>query len=212
VMYQTMRHRLGESLFAIARNDMTSALIWALLTPVVLSLAQRFPLRRPRVMLQVAGYVLAGGVATIVHVAVWQRLTSPGVSLLARQWQPTFVVDFVIFAILVAVGHRGVLAAWLRSREADAAALGIELAAAQARAAKLQAIPPVLMQSLDGIAKSVRRDPTLTERQLTRLGDYLRLALECTDARGITPERERALDAAVVALRDSGAYSLTLSA
>ena len=70
----------------------------------------------------------------------------------------------------------------------------------------------MLLQSLDGIAKTVRRDPALTERQLTRLGDYLRLALECTDARGITPERERALDAAVAELRDSGAYSLTLSA
>ena len=147
-------------------------------------------------------------------VAAWQRLVSPEVSLLARQWQMTFVVDFVIFWLLVAVGHRRVLAAWLRSREADAAALGAELAAAQIRAAKLQAIPPVLLQSLDGIAKTVRRDPSLTERQLTRLGDYLRLALECTDSRGITPERERALDAAVAALRDSGAYShdLTLSA
>jgi len=51
----------------------------------------------------------------------------------------------------------------------------------------------------------------LTERQLTRLGDYLRLALECTDERGITPERERALDSAVAALRDSGAYSLNLT-
>jgi LytS/YehU family sensor histidine kinase len=107
-----------------------------------------------------------------------------------------------------------VLATWLRSREADAAALSAELAAAQIRAAKLQAIPPVLLQSLDGIAKTVRRDPSLTERQLTRLGDYLRLALECTDSRGVTPEREHALDAAVAALRDSGAYShdLTLSA
>ena len=117
----------------------------------------------------------------------------------------------MIFCVLVAVGHRRVLAAWLRSREAAAAALSVELAAAQTRAAKLQAIPPVLLQSLDGIAKSVRRDPQLTERQLTRLGDYLRLALECTDERGITPERERALDSAVAALRDSGAYSLNLT-
>jgi hypothetical protein len=66
----------------------------------------------------------------------------------------------------------------------------------------------VLLQSLDGIALTVRRDPSLSERQLMRLGDYLRLALECTDERGVTPERERALDTAVAALRDSGAYTL----
>ena len=75
----------------------------------------------------------------------------------------------------------------------------------------MQAIPPVLLHSLDGIAETVRRDPALTERQLTRLADYLRLALECTDERGMTPERERALDSAVAALRDSGAYSLDLT-
>ena len=54
-------------------------------------------------------------------------------------------------------------------------------------------------------------DAALTERQLTRLADYLRLALECTDATGITPERERALESAVAALRESGAYTLDLT-
>jgi hypothetical protein len=214
IIYETMRHREIGSFWTVMSHDMTSALIWALLTPIVLFVARLFPLRRSYLAPRIIAYLAASVVTTFVHVAAWQRLVSPEVSLLARQWQMTFVVDFVIFWLLVAVGHRRVLAAWLRSREADAAALSAELAAAQIRAAKLQAIPPVLLQSLDGIAKTVRRDPSLTERQLTRLGDYLRLALECTDSRGITPERERALDAAVAALRDSGAYShdLTLSA
>jgi hypothetical protein len=55
------------------------------------------------------------------------------------------------------------------------------------------------------------RDPAQTERQLMRLADYLRLALECTDERGVTPERERALDAAVDELQSIGAYTLTLT-
>ena len=77
---------------------------------------------------------------------------------------------------------------------------------------KVQEIPPILLLSLDGIADAVGRDPSLTERQLTRLADYVRLALECTDERGITPDRERALHAAVVELETIGAYSLTLTA
>jgi two-component system LytT family sensor kinase len=210
-MFQMLRHRTNDSWFSIARHDMTSAAIWALLTPMVLELANRYPLRRKGIVMRAVAYLVAGGVTTFVHVAAWQRIASPEVPLLSRAWQMTFIVDFVIYCVLVAVGHRRVLLAWLRSREAAAEALGVELAAAQTRAAKLQAIPPVLLQSLDGIAKSVRRDPQLTERQLTRLGDYLRLALECTDERGITPERERALDSAVAALRDSGAYSLNLT-
>jgi hypothetical protein len=211
VMFQTLRHRPSDAWFSIARHDMISAAIWALLTPVVLGLANRYPIRRSGVVFRAIAYLIAGGVTTFIHAAAWQRIASPEVPLLSRAWQTTFVVDFVIYCVLVAVGHRRVLSAWLRSREAAAAALSVELVAAQTRAAKLQAIPPVLLQSLDGIAKSVRRDPQLTERQLTRLGDYLRLALECTDERGITPERERALDSAVAALRDSGAYSLNLT-
>ena len=214
IMYQTMRHQEVGSFWTVATHDMTSALIWAMFTPVVLLTARMFPLRRSNAAIRIFAYLLGSMATTFVHVALWQRLTSPEIPLISRLWQMTFIVDFVIFWLLVALGHRRVLTAWLRSREADAAALGAELAEAQIRAAKLQAIPPVLLQSLDGIAKSVRRDPSLTERQLTRLGDYLRLALECTDSRGITPERERALETAVAALRDSGAYShdLTLSA
>jgi hypothetical protein len=193
------------------RHDMISAAIWAVLTPIVLGLSKRYPIRRAGVVIRVIAYVIAGGLTTFAHVAACQRIASPEIPLLSRTWQMTFIVDFVIFCVLVAVGHRRVLLAWLRSREEASAALSEELLAAQTRAAKLQAIPPVLLQSLDGIARSVRRDPQLTERQLTRLGDYLRLALECTDERGITPERERALDSAVAALRESGAYSLNLT-
>jgi two-component system LytT family sensor kinase len=214
IVYDTMRHREVGSFWTVATHDMTSALIWALLTPILLWIARMFPVRRSNIAPRIVAYLLGSVATTFVHVAFWRGLASPEVPLNSTIWRMTFIVDFVIFWLLVAVGHRRVLSTWLRSREADAAALGAELAAAQIRAAKLQAIPPVLLQSLDGIAKNVRRDPSLTERQLTRLGDYLRLALECTDSRGITPERERALDAAVAALRDSGAYShdFTLSA
>jgi hypothetical protein len=190
---------------------MLSALIWALLTPVVLAAAKHFPIRRDRIARWTFAYVLAGVVTTVVHAGLLQRLIMPETPLRSSAWQGTLVTDFVIFCILAAVGHRGVLADWLRAREADAAALTLQLAAAQTRAAKLQAIPPVLLRSLSGIAETARTDPALTERQLTRLADYLRLALECTDERGVTPERERALDAAVGALRDSGAYSLDLT-
>ena len=51
----------------------------------------------------------------------------------------------------------------------------------------------------------------MTKRQLTRLADYLRVALECADPLGVTSERRRRLDAAAAALRDSGAYAPDLT-
>jgi sensor histidine kinase YesM len=214
-IYLVLRDRLGASSWiSIAGIDLRSALIWALLTPVVLHVAARFPLRRTHLAVRALAYLGLAVIVTLVHVFAWQRLTAPQIPMLSPAFAPTFGVDFVLFFVLVAVGHRGVLLEWLRTREAATAALHAELAEAQQRAAKLQSVPPILLQSLDGIAETVRRDPALTERQLTRLADYLRLALECSDDRGITPEREAALESAVAALRQTGVFSsnLTMSA
>jgi hypothetical protein len=214
-IYLVLRGRIGESSWSsIAKVDLLSALIWALLTPSVLRIARRFPLRRAHLAARTLAYVGLAGIVTLLHVFAWQRLTAPHIAMLSPTFATTIVVDFVLFFVLVAVGHRGVLLEWLRTREAAAAALHAELADAQQRAAKLQSVPPILLRSLDGIAETVRRDPVLTERQLTRLADYLRVALECSDDRGITPERELALENAVAALRQTGAFSpdLTMSA
>ncbi|MGH7619345.1 MAG: hypothetical protein ACREPM_19180, partial [Gemmatimonadaceae bacterium] len=206
-LYDTLRHRADVQWLSNARNDMTSAAIWVLLTPVILMLAKHAPLRRPRLAARAVAYLGAGLLATMAHIALLQRLTGRVGALYGPEWQMSYLVDLVIFAALATIGHREIFLDWLRAREAASATLTAEVAAAQTRAAKLQSIPPVLLHSLDGIASAVRSDPALTERQLMRLADYLRLALECTDERGVTPERERALDSAVAALRDSGAYS-----
>lgn len=213
-IYLMLRNRLGESWLSIARTDLLSALIWAVLTPIVLFIAARFPLRGSRVVARLLAYVALAPIVTLLHVFAWQRLTSPQIPIFSPAFTSTFAVDFVVFCVLVAVGHRGLLIEWLRTREAAAASLRAELSDAQQRAAKLQLVPPILLRSLDGIAESARRDPALTERQLTRLADYVRIALECSDERGVTPERELALEDAVAALARTGAFSpdLTMSA
>jgi hypothetical protein len=209
-VYDMIRHRVGSrSWLQIAAVDMMSALIWALLTPVILSVARRYSLRRGNAVLGGTAWVVAGMITTFVHGAVLQRTTEPAIPLLSSAWVGTFAVGFVIFLILVTIGHRDVFLAWMRQREVDAEILVAELAEAETRATSLRAIPAVLLDALDGIAATVRRDPGLTERQLTRLADYLRLALECGDARGVTLERKSALDAAVIALREIGAHSTT---
>jgi two-component system LytT family sensor kinase len=212
VISDLVHNRIGERTWLqIARGDMTSAAIWALLTVPILFLARRFPLRSEHLAPRVAAYFAFGLAAPLAHIALLHRFAYPRIPVSSPIWQMPMAVDFLIFCILVAVGHRHVLASWLRAREEAADALTAELAAAQTRATKLQGIPRVLLHSLDGIAETVRRDPSLTERQLTRLADYLRLALESTDERGMTPDREHALEAAVAALRDSGAYTLDLT-
>lgn len=79
-----------------------------------------------------------------------------------------------------------------------------QLATLEARATALQTVPSALLAAIDRIAEDVGRDAALTERQLARLGDYLRAALETTDDDGTTPERRRRLDSAAAELRATG--------
>jgi hypothetical protein len=159
----------------------------------------------------VLAYVVFGVCVVLTHNFAWLYVVAPGTTLFDAQYEMTMVVGAFIVSVLYVAGHREMLTAWLRARETDTEALRAELNAARRRAMAVQGIPPVLLRALDGIADTMGKDPTLTERQLMRLADYLRLALECTDERGVTPERERALHAAVDELQSIGAYSFTLT-
>jgi signal transduction histidine kinase len=208
----TMRGQLnGASWLSLAKSDMLSALVWALFTPITLYITTAFPLRREQLGLRVIAYLALTGIATVAHAGLWHLLASSTIPLFAPAYEMAYIVGILVFATIVAVGHRRRLIEWMHSREAAAAELRLQLDEAQQRATKLQSIPPVLLNALDGIGETARHDPALTERQLTVLADYLRIALECSDARGVTPERERSLDLAVAALRQTGAYSLDLT-
>src|SRR5262249_51054110 len=157
--------------------DATNALLWALLTPLVLHALRRFPLHQPRLWLRLLGLAVASAAVTLVRIELLRILTGETAPLLSMKFLSNSIVDVGIFAVLVAVAHRGMLADWLRQREADTSSLEREVAIARDRSDELRRIPPMLLQSLDGIAATVRRDPGTTERQLTRLADYLRVAL-----------------------------------
>jgi two-component system LytT family sensor kinase len=211
-IYLLVRHRLDQTTWrSLVGFDLTNAFLWALLTPLVLRGVRRFPVRRPRAVLRVVALAAAGLVVTVVHIELLRLVTRQSAPLWSSTFLSNLIVDLGIFGVLVVIAHHAVLAEWLREREADTSALEHELALANDRSAELRRIPPILLQSLDGIAATVRHDPATTERQLARLADYLRVALECADPQGVTHERRRRLDAAAAALRESGAYALELT-
>jgi hypothetical protein len=210
--YVAIRHRLGgQSRLSVMSVNMVSALLWALMTPLVLRLSQAVSMRWRSIGIRASILIPAGLCAAFVHVAILQRVTTPTVPLSNGIWQSTLVLDVIIFAVLTAIGHRNLFANWLHERKTAATVLTAELAAAESQTQQVRGIPPVLLRCLESIATTVSRDPAAAERQLTRLADYLRIALECTDDRGITPAREDALATALQALRTMDASSRKLS-
>jgi Histidine kinase/Histidine kinase-, DNA gyrase B-, and HSP90-like ATPase len=200
-----------NSWYSLMRVNMVAAVLWALMTPSVLGLSRAVSMRWRSIEIRALVLIPAAFCTAFVHVAAVRALTRDPIPLFSQAWQSVFVVDFVIFFVLTSLGHRILLVNWLHDRETAATALTAELAAAEAQAKKVRGIPSILLNCLESIAKTVARDPAATEKQLTRLADYLRIALQCTDERGVTPAREETLGTALQGLRVMDAYLSALS-
>lgn len=163
---------------------------WAALTPAIVGLGARYPIRSP-VQWRAVGVHASGSLGASLLLAfcdaivnAWVR-PSP-VSLLAstRNW---FVgslpaTTLVYFAILVA-SHAWRSAARLRERERQTAALEAELRAAQLAALRMQLQPHFLFNSLNAVMALVRdRETERAVRALSLLSDVLRAAVTAGDA------------------------------
>jgi hypothetical protein len=211
VVYDLLHGGLGDRTWLqIARGDMISAALWAILTVPILYLARRFPLERNRPA-RLGAYASAALLTPILHVALQQRFAYPEIPLSSRVWEMPLMVDIAIFCIVVVVAHHSLFAAWLRAHEAATVVLSSEVATARADVGRLQQIPRVILDSIHAVAETVHVDPSLAERQLSCLARYLRLALDSAAGPHVVQEREVALEAAVAALRTNGVYITALS-
>jgi len=203
--YLLLRHRLDTASWSdVIRFDVSNAALWMILTPIVLWIVPRLHSAVSGAWSRAAAHAALAVVLTVVHVELLRRITAPNTALFSSTYRTNFVVDLAVYLVLAAIASRASLAAWVRARDVSAEALARQLSALEARATALQTVPSALLEAIDRIAENVGRDAALTERQLARLGDYLRAALESTDDDGATPERRRRLDAATAELRASG--------
>ncbi len=205
--YLLLRHRLEAASWSdLIRFDVSNAALWMVLTPVVLWIIAR--LNRVLGNMSVGARIAAHGglaiVVTIAHVDLLRRLTAQSAPLFSSTFRTNFVVDLAVYLVLVSIVSRNALETWVRARDESAEDLARQLSTLEARASSLQMVPSALLQAIDRIAEGVGHDAALTERQLARLGDYLRAALETTDDDGTNPSRRRRLESAAAELRASG--------
>ncbi|HEV8216062.1 MAG TPA: histidine kinase [Gemmatimonadaceae bacterium] len=203
--YLLVRQRLNTASWSdVIRFDVSNAALWMMLTPVVLWIVPRVHKLAHGAWPRAAAHATLAVGLTMLHVDLLRSITAPNTALFSSTYRTNFVVDLAVYLVLAAIASRASLAAWVRARDANAADLARQLSALEARATALQTVPSALLEAIDRIAENVGRDAALTERQLARLGDYLRAALEATDDDGTTPERRRRLDLATAELRATG--------
>ncbi|MFT4606320.1 MAG: two-component system LytT family sensor kinase [Rhodothermales bacterium] len=172
--------------FALA-STLPNWYFWALLTPAVMAAAHRYPLEQDNWLRNVLLVHVPAMVLMILLHSLANLLLFRGVGL-----HDTLNVGLYKVHITSRI-HANVLAYWtvlgvyqaitgfrkLRSRDAEAAAMEIELAQAHLRALKMQLNPHFLFNTLNSITALIRKSENPKAVKMTvKLSAFLRLALE----------------------------------
>jgi two-component system LytT family sensor kinase len=167
---------------------------WAALTPAIIALGERYPLRRPigaRSVFVHGGASLVAGLLLAIADAVvnaWVRPSPASLIATTRNWflGGLPATTLVYFAIVVA-SYAWRDSARLRRREREAAALEGQLRDAQLSALRMQLQPHFLFNSLNAVMALVRdHDTDRAIRALALLSDVLRATVNAGDAHDTT--------------------------
>jgi two-component sensor histidine kinase len=182
-------HSPNPSVFTVFVRQGLPWYYWALLTPVILSLAEILPLDRApraRTFAMHAGFGIAAGlyfglVWFVVLIAGTPPFGGAVINGRSMAFGLAFFVPFGcgVYATVAAVGYAMDFSRRLREREVVASQLQSQLKEAQLGALRMQLQPHFLFNTLNTIAMLVREGETQTSvRMLARLSDLLRHLLE----------------------------------
>lgn len=155
----------------------------ALLTPVFLVVAWRFPLNRdhrwrslPRLFLAMALFAAADDALVLTVRVAWLR---SGIieKLSSSSLLKIYVYTVFNYAQVVAVGWALHYQRAARQREVQASQLETRLAQARLDALRMQMHPHFLFNTLNAITALMRSDVATAERMIARLGELLRYSL-----------------------------------
>lgn len=181
---------LREEPVALSRATviwLTWAGLWALLTPIVIALAARFPFERRRTLRVAVIHLAFGAALAALNLAAFSALAPYIGAISAGQtWLETFVrlvrsaflLNVPVYGLIVGAAQAMRLTRSARERELRALQLEAQLADARLLALRAQLQPHFLFNSLNTIAVLMREDVDAAERVLVLLSNLLRRALE----------------------------------
>jgi signal transduction histidine kinase len=166
---------------------------WALLAPVVLYLARRFPFERERWRRSLPVHAVAVLVVTFIHVVASNLIASqltgdawmsetmkkmPWWSRVLRDYIRTFDWEMMTYWAIIGLYFAVLYSRQARDRTIRAAQLETRLAEAQLQALQRQLHPHFLFNTLNAISALMHRDVEAADAMLAKLSDLLRMALD----------------------------------
>jgi two-component system LytT family sensor kinase len=179
------------------RRSLAEYWLWALVTPAIVALARRVPLRGRRFWFHLALHVCSGAVFAfgkmMIDRAVLAALTGVWIYLLAS----TVAFNFAMYFGVVAAAHA--VEFYRQSRDRDQ--LEARLAETRLQMLGMQLQPHFLFNTLNTIAELVHEDPDTADTMISHLSDLLRRTLELGSVQRITLVEELDLLSRYVAIQ-----------
>jgi two-component system LytT family sensor kinase len=173
------------------------ALIWFVLTPIILSVAKRFSPSRIRWPWAFAFQFPASIAFALIHFTIFVKLLpyagyyQVGQVPLFRSLLPVrFQFDLLTYWLLVGIRQAMEYYQQVRERERRAALLETSLVEARLQALRMQLQPHFLFNTLNTISSLMYKDVPAADHVLNRLAGFLRLALETAKSQEVCLQTE----------------------
>jgi signal transduction histidine kinase len=163
------------------RRSLLEWWLWALLTPIVVWLARRYPLDRRWPWRHVVVHAGSGAALAVAKVAAERAIFAWLTGFWTYWLASTLALQFFVYCAIVATAHGVVY--YERSRERDH--LAARLADARLQLLSMQLQPHFLFNTLNTIAELVHDDPDAADSMITGLSDLLRRTLDLGPAQEI---------------------------
>ena len=148
--------------------------LWALLTPLVVWLARRYPLDQPWPWRAAAVHLAAGSIVAVVKTTADRALFAWLTGFWTYWLLSTLALQLFVYLAIVIAAHG--LEYYRRSREREQ--LEARLAEARLQLLSVQLQPHFLFNTLNTIAEMVHHDADKADHMITSLSDLLRRALD----------------------------------
>jgi signal transduction histidine kinase len=174
--------------------------VWALFTPWIVRLSQRFRLERQGLIRAILVHVPAVALFSLAHIAAmgavqWWLVTMDGKSFswwyeVQRSALQNFDWEMMTYWAIVGLSHAVLYYGESRRRAVRASQLETRLVEAQIATLRQQLQPHFLFNTLHAISTLMHTDVEAAERTLIRLSDLLRMTLENMGQQEITLQAE----------------------
>ncbi|MGH7634596.1 MAG: sensor histidine kinase, partial [Gemmatimonadaceae bacterium] len=163
------------------------AALWALLTPLILTMSVRIGTDRHKramhaLLFTALGIGVALAMSMVGHATRDALITRPPSAVGGRSHGPPlwfgFVNALVIYLGVLAVGVARAYSLRFRARREQATQLQAQLAEARLQALRSQLDPHFLFNTLNAVSTLVERDPRGVRRMIARLSELLRYTME----------------------------------